>query len=496
MILATAGLFALSSCSLQPEVANLSSGTNGGYYHRLGQQMISSADTKVSMTVRQLESQGSRQNLQRLLDRQVDFALVQLDVASEAMRQGKVQAVLTLSNEHIHVIAPNNSPLNSLADLQGKRVAVGTPGSGIRFTSAQLLKAAGLTVREDESDFDTAIQKLRTGQLDAMIYVGGLGGSKKLRTEFETVPALKILPIQPGLVNYITIQDPGSYQAATIPLGTYNPRPEIPAQPTSTLSTATVLATRPDVSSQKIGLLAWAIISSARQYSQFYPELKSGDSQELLQKGILYIHPAAQDVFLHGDPRSAWIRYLEGNNDLQAGIFIIVGTSILGLIFQQVRRERSKKLITTTNRSIAEFKTLLPHNPQQAMDGIEDLRQEHRLQFIDGTMTGEVYEQIQQKTQMFADQCRNVLEQQRRQFILDNLLLLDEWQATLQSDSEVAMQKLGQLKQQYREMLLAGQVDIEAYIELMELTLMSVMTLTNDRSALSQGTGEHPVSSR
>jgi len=70
-----------------------------------------------------------------------------------------------------------------------------------------------------------------------------------------------------------------------------------------------------------------------------------------------------------------------------------------------------------------------------------------------------------------------VLDQQRREQILNTLLLLDDWQETLQSDPEAALSKLSQIKQQYREMLLSNQVDIQAYMELTELTLISVMTL-------------------
>ena len=102
--------------------------------------------------------------------------------------------------------------------------------------------------------------------------------------------------------------------------------------------------------------------------------------------------------------------------------------------------------------------------------------------FIEGSIASEVYEEVRQKTQTFADQCRNLLEQRRKRFVLDTLLLLDDWQASLQLDPQAALQKLTQIKQQYREMLLADQVDIKAYIELMEL--ISVMTLVPQTSAV------------
>ncbi len=65
----------LSSCVAQPDRLTLSSGTTGGYYSRLSQQIINSADTTVGLTVRNLDSQGSQQNLQRLLNRQTDFTV-------------------------------------------------------------------------------------------------------------------------------------------------------------------------------------------------------------------------------------------------------------------------------------------------------------------------------------------------------------------------------------------------------------------------------------
>jgi hypothetical protein len=171
------------------------------------------------------------------------------------------------------------------------------------------------------------------------------------------------------------------------------------------------------------------------------------------------------------------VRYWERNNDLQAGLFLLVGTTGLGVFLQLWRRQRSKKMLATTSLRISELREFLPDHPQQALKGIEDLSQEHRLRFIDGLVTPEVYEELRQKTQTFADQCLTLLDEQRRRLVMDTLLLLDEWQATLQTEPEVAMQSLGQIKQQYREMLMSGQVDIEAYIELMELTLMSIMTL-------------------
>jgi hypothetical protein len=470
-------ILGLNGCSFQSSSIKVSSGTSGSFYHRVGEQIANSTKTIVGSEVNNLVSQGSQQNLQRLLERQSDFALMQLDVANEAMRQGKVKAIAILATEYVQIITRKDSGFQTFTDIQGKRVAIGTLGSGIRVTANELLKADNLKIQEDSADFDTALQKLSTQQVDAVIYVGSLGASQKLRQNFIRNPNLKILPIQQSLINNLTILNPGSYQSATLPTGSYTSRPPVPEQEVPTVATATVLVTRPDVSRRTVGLVTWSILSNGRSFSQFYPELQNEEVGKFLQKGLFYIHPAAEDVYKEGDPRAALVRYWENNTDLQAGVFILLTTSLVGLMLRRWRLRSSQKMVIATNDRITELKNLLSENPQQAMKGIEELSQEHRLKFIDGGVTTEIYEQLHQKTQTFAYECRSILERQRKKFIMDTLLLLDEWQANLQTDPDTAIQKLGQIKQRFRDMLLSDQVDIEAYVELMSLTLISVMTL-------------------
>ncbi|MGH7998094.1 MAG: TAXI family TRAP transporter solute-binding subunit, partial [Brasilonema sp.] len=441
----------LSSCSSRPSSMTISSGNIGSYYYSLAEQINHSTKETVKISVENRDSQGSQQNLKRLREHQVDFAIVQLDVANEAMRKEEVKAVAILANEYVHVITKKDSGLKTFTDLQGKRVAVGTSGSGMSFTADKLLKTNHISVQRDDSNFDEAFKKLKSRQVDAVIYVGSLGASKNLRQQFVNNPNLKLLPIESALVNHLTVFNPGSYQSGTFPVGTYTSRPPVPDKDIPTLSTATVLVTRLDMKRQQVALVTWSILSTARTYSQFYPALQNEEPKDLLRKGLFDIHPAAEEVFEHGDPRMAFMRFWENNSDLQAGVFILTTTSILGLLLRQWHRQKSKKMVTTTTNRINELKSLLPDDPQQALDGIEALSQEHRLMFVEGAVTTEVYEQLRQKTQTFTDQCRRLLEQHRKKFVMETLLLLDEWQATLQTNPEEALKKLSHIKQQYRD---------------------------------------------
>lgn len=464
------GAIALTGCTTSNQTLTISSGANGGAYERIGKQIIASADEVGKMTIHDnYHSQGSQQNLEHLLNGETDLAIVQLDVASEAMKTGKVEAIVVLAHEYLHLITRADSDIKNFSDLQGKRVAIGTPGSGIYFTAKRLFKITNLNIIEEKIGFDQSFGKLKQRQIDAMIYVGPLAGSKKVQAELTNSSLLRLIPIETALINYLTIQFPESYQSATFPKGSYIPVPPLPPEDLPTISTAAALVTRPDLDKEKIALLAWSILSSSREYSPFYPELATGNPRSLLHNGLVYLHPGSQQAFNQGDPREAWVRYLEENQDLQAGIIIVISTGIIGFAIRVWRQRRCMKLITNSRLALSEISYYVDTNPIQALKEVEELRQQHRLMLIEGELPTEAYEKVERMTQVLADRCRILQEQQRQKDIQNTLALIDEWQFLSEICPEEAKNKLKQLEQKYREMLLLRQIDIQTYINLKQL---------------------------
>lgn len=80
--------------------------------------------------------------------------------------------VAALHREEVHILARGD--IDSLADLAGKRVAMGQNGSGSVITAERLLNLAGVTV-EPVSNLAPAdaLDLLRVGYIDAMVYVVG-----------------------------------------------------------------------------------------------------------------------------------------------------------------------------------------------------------------------------------------------------------------------------------------------------------------------------------
>lgn len=162
------------------KIVIVSGGQKGAYY----QFAKKYADDlkKEGLTVEVRETAGSVENLRLLGDKSsgIAVAIVQSGVASpEELRQ--FDALGSVYHEPLWVFYRGDKLVNRLAELAGKRIGVGPPGSGTHAIARQLLAINGLVesrysnegaravlVEESVATAATALQK---GELDAAFFV-------------------------------------------------------------------------------------------------------------------------------------------------------------------------------------------------------------------------------------------------------------------------------------------------------------------------------------
>ncbi len=121
--------------------------------------------------------QGGVQNIDDLMALPLaDVAIVQSDVLAsvrgDPSRPAAVRElpyVAKLFNQEVHVLARRQ--IASLADLAGKRVATGGPGSGESITGGAIFSALAIPIEATADQPDGALTKLRAGEIEAMVYV-------------------------------------------------------------------------------------------------------------------------------------------------------------------------------------------------------------------------------------------------------------------------------------------------------------------------------------
>lgn len=173
-------LFSVQLVQAQTRTLSLATGQTGGTYARIGED-IKGLVEKEGISLRLVTSAGSFENIELLGKGEVDLAIVQLDAlryfAEVAKTEGvnvfeRLRVVLNLYPEEIHVIT-NKPDITSFYNLEGKKISVGPPKSGTSLTSELLLKLYDVKAEKSYDTPEEAVKKLQSGQIDAMVFVGG-----------------------------------------------------------------------------------------------------------------------------------------------------------------------------------------------------------------------------------------------------------------------------------------------------------------------------------
>jgi TRAP transporter TAXI family solute receptor len=157
---------------LNANTVTLMSGTIGGTYVQFGADLASVLDDGDQMRVLPIIGRGSVQSIADILFlKGVDLGILRADTLDYLERKGytgqirnQFAYITKLYNEEMHVVA--RSSIRSLADLNGRRVAVDLPNGGTFVTAITVFERLGIKPVY-------AYEKLKNGELDAVVAVQG-----------------------------------------------------------------------------------------------------------------------------------------------------------------------------------------------------------------------------------------------------------------------------------------------------------------------------------
>jgi len=157
----------------------LAGGLIDGTYMRFADELAKVLDDGDNLRILPMVSYGAATNLDDLLYlRGVDLAVTQSDVF-EYFRterktpnlQNRVHYILRLPIAEVHILAKTD--IRSLEDLRGRKVNFGPAGSGSSLTGTIVFQRLGVQVDQVLIDQQSALQKLQSGELAALVRVVG-----------------------------------------------------------------------------------------------------------------------------------------------------------------------------------------------------------------------------------------------------------------------------------------------------------------------------------
>lgn len=216
-------LMPLSQAGAQEFQKAMMTGGPTGTYIQIGQDIARlSADCGYTLNV--VPSAGSLENLISVKKRvNTQFGIVQSDVLDYVRTYSEedadlrrslygVRIMFPLYNEEVQVLAKKN--IKRLADLAGKKVAIGSIDSGTYLTATlilDILKVPG--VERLQLTASSALPKLQSGEIDAIFYVSGAPTKLFANTSIDGSKYHLVEIVEPALR--------ATYTEAKIPAGTY-----------------------------------------------------------------------------------------------------------------------------------------------------------------------------------------------------------------------------------------------------------------------------------
>jgi TRAP transporter TAXI family solute receptor len=217
--------------NFEGKTLNIVTGGTGGVYIVYGAGLADMLNKKLKVAASPQATTASVDNMKLIRDGKADLAFVLADTAYDAVNgkgsfateaKADAKSLAVLYNNFTHIVVKDDSAIKTIADLKGKRVSMGSAGSGTEIIANRTLEAYGLDPAKDIQRERLSVADSATGlkdnKIDAFFWSGGLPTAAL--TDLASTTKIRVLEQADGIKKMAEKYGP-FYFNATIPKGTY-----------------------------------------------------------------------------------------------------------------------------------------------------------------------------------------------------------------------------------------------------------------------------------
>lgn len=248
---------------------------------------------------------GSIANLNALRSGDLDFAIVQSDWQFHARNgtapfsvQGPfndLRAVFSLYPEAFTVVALKDAGISSFADIKGKRLNIGNPGSGARATMEVLMASMGWTTKDfaavSEWPSVEQSQALCDRRVDVIVFMVGHPSStiKEATSACDTM----LVPVEGPVLDNL-VRENAFFSPVRIPGNYYDSiSGDIP-----TFAVRATLVTTASVPDDAVYQIVKAVFDNFDDFKTLHPALAHLRKSEMISASLsVPLHPGAERYF-------------------------------------------------------------------------------------------------------------------------------------------------------------------------------------------------------
>ena len=175
------------SLSASAQNISIATGGTGGVYYPMGGGIAAALSKYVpGMQATAEVTGGSVDNLKLVGSGKPYVGFTMADAGQDAFKgedkfKGNKVALKTLAvlyPNRMHVVSIEGRGITKMADLKGKRVSTGSPGSATEVMAFRLIEAAGMDkdkdLKRERLGVAESVNAIKDGKIDAFFWVGGL----------------------------------------------------------------------------------------------------------------------------------------------------------------------------------------------------------------------------------------------------------------------------------------------------------------------------------
>ena len=241
---------------------------------------------------------GSVENFKLIANKQVDLATTSADVAYAAFYGYKdskyfkdkveARALFNMYGEPLHLMVRAESPIKGYADLKGKRVVVGSPGSGTEMKSRVVLQTMGIDYKDIKPEFlsfGEGAEALKDKTVDAVLM--GVHYPAPAVVELSTHNPIRLIPLTDSEVDKM-VKGSTIFVKAVIPGRTYKGVDK----DTQTVSVPCLVVSRADMPDEVAYNIVKAVFEHKDELDKMHSSFKETSMADSVHT-VLPLHPGA-----------------------------------------------------------------------------------------------------------------------------------------------------------------------------------------------------------
>jgi len=297
MVVVSSLLVGTAGCASGGTKITIFTGGTAGVYFPLGSkyaEMLNKHSDLIDASA--VTSGASVTNAKAIGTNECQAALLQNDVSYYALKGTnmfdaaipELRGLASLYPETIQFVVLADSPIATLADLAGKNVAVGAPGSGTAVACEQILTAAGVwdSITRFDLNFAEAASAIKLGEVDAGFIVAG--APTPAIEELAISSPVRILDIPDNVLSGLLSAGYPFYVRQVIPSGTYG----MSAQ-SATVAVQAMLAVRSDLSEAVVYDMTKILFTQVEELRTAHTKGNEVTIETALDGMSLKLHPGA-----------------------------------------------------------------------------------------------------------------------------------------------------------------------------------------------------------